>query len=39
MITKLFDDPAYKHRAVASLTEHVESLRTTPRQRKRRTKR
>jgi hypothetical protein len=39
MITKLFDDPAYKHRAVASLTEHVESLRTTPRQRKRRTNR
>ena len=39
MITKLFDDPAYKHRAVASLTEHVQSLRTTPRQRKRRTNR
>jgi TetR/AcrR family transcriptional regulator, transcriptional repressor for nem operon len=33
MLTKLFDDHAYKHRAVASLTEHVESLRTTPRQR------
>jgi AcrR family transcriptional regulator len=39
MITKLFDDPSYKHRAVASLVEHVESLRTTPRQRKRRTNR
>jgi TetR/AcrR family transcriptional repressor of nem operon len=39
MLTKLFDDPAYKHRAVASLTEHVESLRTTPRQRKRRANR
>ena len=39
MISKLFDDPAYKHRAVASLTEHVESLRTTPRQRKRRANR
>ncbi len=36
MQTKLFDDPVYKHRAVASLTEHVESLRKTPRQRKRR---
>ena len=39
MLTKLFDDHAYKHRAVASLTEHVESLRTTPRQRKRRASR
>jgi TetR/AcrR family transcriptional regulator, transcriptional repressor for nem operon len=39
MLTKLFDDPAYKHRAVASLTEHIKSLRTTPRQRKRRANR
>src|ERR1700730_14967384 len=34
MLTRLFDDPAYKHRAVASLIEHVESLRNSPRQRK-----
>ena len=39
MITKLFDDDAYKHRAVASLTEHVARLRTTPRERKRRANR
>jgi TetR/AcrR family transcriptional regulator, transcriptional repressor for nem operon len=39
MLSRLFHDPAYKHRAVASLTEHVESLRTTTRPRKRRTKR
>ena len=38
MQTKLFDDPVYKHRAVASLTEHVESLRKTPRQKKRQKK-
>jgi TetR/AcrR family transcriptional regulator, transcriptional repressor for nem operon len=36
MQTRLFDDPVYKRRAVASLLEHVESLRKTPRQRKRR---
>ena len=34
MLTRLFDDPAYKHRAVASLIEHVESLRKSRRQRK-----
>jgi TetR/AcrR family transcriptional regulator, transcriptional repressor for nem operon len=39
MLSRLFHDSAYKHRAVASLTEHVESLRTTPRQRKRRANR
>ena len=39
MLTRLFDDPAYKHRAVASLIEHVESLRKSPRQRKRRANR
>jgi hypothetical protein len=39
MLSRLFHDPAYKHRAVGSLTEHVESLRRNPRQAKRRTKR
>ena len=34
MLTRLFDDPAYKHRAVASLIEHVESLSNSRRQRK-----
>jgi AcrR family transcriptional regulator len=34
MLSRLFHDPAYKHRAVASLTDHVESLRRSPRQRK-----
>lgn len=39
MLSRLFDDPAYKHRAVASLTEHVEGLRRSPRHEKRRTPR
>jgi TetR/AcrR family transcriptional regulator, transcriptional repressor for nem operon len=39
MLSRLFHDPAYKHRAVASLTDHVESLRRTTRQTKRRAKR
>ena len=39
MLTRLFDDPAYKHRGSASLIEHVESLRKSPRQRKRRANR
>lgn len=39
MLSRLFHDPAYKHRAVASLTEHVENLRKTTRHAKRRTKR
>jgi TetR/AcrR family transcriptional repressor of nem operon len=39
MLSKLFHDPAHEHRAVASLTDHVEGLRRTPRQRKGRTKR
>jgi len=39
MQTRLFGDPVYKRRAVASLVEHVESLRTAPRQRKRRASR
>jgi TetR/AcrR family transcriptional regulator, transcriptional repressor for nem operon len=39
MLSRLFHDPAYKHRAVGSLTAHVESLRRNPRQAKRRTKR
>jgi TetR/AcrR family transcriptional regulator, transcriptional repressor for nem operon len=39
MLSRLFHDPAYKHRAVASLTDHVENLRKTTRQTKRRAKR
>src|SRR5438034_712113 len=39
MLTRLFDDPAYKHRAVASLVEHVKGMRKSPRQRKGRAKR
>jgi AcrR family transcriptional regulator len=39
MQTRLFDDPVYKRRAGASLLEHVNSLRRTPPQRKRRTTR
>lgn len=39
MQTMLFHDPVYKHRAVASLTAHVESLRKTPRPQKRQRKR
>ena len=34
MLSRLFDDPSYKHRAVASVSAHVESLRRSPRQRK-----
>jgi AcrR family transcriptional regulator len=36
MLSRLFHDPAYKHRAVASLTEHVEGLRRKPRRTNRR---
>ena len=39
MLSRLFHDPAYKHRAVASLTDHVENLRRTTRQTNRRAKR
>jgi TetR/AcrR family transcriptional repressor of nem operon len=39
MLSKLFHDPAHEHRAVASLTDHVENLRRKPRQRKGRTTR
>jgi TetR/AcrR family transcriptional regulator, transcriptional repressor for nem operon len=39
MLSKLFHDPAHEHRAVESLTDHVEGLRRTPRHRKGRTKR
>ena len=35
MQARLFGDPVYKRRAGASLVEHVESLRKSPRQRKR----
>ena len=34
MLSKLFHDPTHEHRAVASLTNHVESLRRTRGQRK-----
>jgi TetR/AcrR family transcriptional repressor of nem operon len=36
MLSKLFHDPTHEHRAVASLTSHVESLRRPRRPRKRR---
>jgi TetR/AcrR family transcriptional repressor of nem operon len=39
MLSKLFHDPTHERRAVASLTSHVESLRRTPGQGKRRAKR
>jgi TetR/AcrR family transcriptional regulator, transcriptional repressor for nem operon len=39
MLSKLFHDPTHEHRAVASLTDHVEGLRHKPRQRKGRTNR
>jgi TetR/AcrR family transcriptional regulator, transcriptional repressor for nem operon len=39
MLSKLFHDPTHEHRAVASLTSHVESVRTTRRQGKGRTNR
>jgi AcrR family transcriptional regulator len=39
MLSKLFHDPAYMHRAVASLTEHVAGLRQAPAQRTGRTNR
>jgi TetR/AcrR family transcriptional regulator, transcriptional repressor for nem operon len=34
MLSKLFGDSGHKHRAVASLVDHVEALRRKPRQRK-----
>jgi TetR/AcrR family transcriptional regulator, transcriptional repressor for nem operon len=34
MLSKLFHDPSHEHRAVASLTDHVEGLRRKPRQGK-----
>lgn len=39
MLSKLFHEPAHEHRAVVSLTDHVEGLRRKPRQRKGRTNR
>jgi TetR/AcrR family transcriptional repressor of nem operon len=39
MLSKLFHDPAHEHRAVESLTSHVEGLRRTQRHPKGRTKR
>jgi AcrR family transcriptional regulator len=39
MQARLFDDSVYKRRAVASLVDHVESLRKTSRQQKRRASR
>lgn len=39
MLSKLFHDPAHEHRAVESLTKHVEGLRRIPPQQKRRTER
>jgi TetR/AcrR family transcriptional regulator, transcriptional repressor for nem operon len=39
MLSKLFRDPAHEHRAVESLTDHVEGLRRKSRPRKGRTKR
>jgi AcrR family transcriptional regulator len=39
MLSKLFHDPTHEHRAVASLTAHVENLRRPPPPQKRRTKR
>jgi hypothetical protein len=34
MLSKLFGDSGHKHRAVASLVDHVESLRRKPGPRK-----
>jgi hypothetical protein len=34
MLSKLFGDSGHKHRAVASLVDHVESLRRKPGRRK-----
>jgi TetR/AcrR family transcriptional repressor of nem operon len=39
MLSKLFHDPTHEHRAVASLTDHVEGLRRKPGPRKGRTNR
>jgi TetR/AcrR family transcriptional regulator, transcriptional repressor for nem operon len=39
MLSKLFHDPAHEHRAVASLSDHVQGLRRKPRQRRGRNKR
>jgi hypothetical protein len=39
MLSKLFHDPTHEHRAVASLTSHVESLRRTRRPGKRKASR
>jgi TetR/AcrR family transcriptional repressor of nem operon len=38
MLSKLFHDPSYKQRAVASLIEHVEGLRHKPRRTNRRSR-